>query len=49
MSLLIHIYFLKAIEAAHMAEELVNNFYRQMKEEEGRRIAAVETFSLAEK
>ena len=32
-----------------MAEELVNNSYRQMKEEEGRRIAAVETFSLAEK
>ena len=32
-----------------MAEELVNNSHRQMKEEEGRRIAAVETFSLTEK
>ena len=32
-----------------MAEELVNNSHRQMKEEEGRRIAAVETFFLAEK
>ena len=32
-----------------MAEELVNNSHRQMKEEEGRRIAAMETFSLAEK
>jgi len=32
-----------------MAEELVNNFHRQMKEEEGRRITAVEAFSLAEK
>ena len=32
-----------------MAEELVNNSYRQMKDEEGRRIAAVEAFSLAKK
>lgn len=30
-----------------MAEELVNNSHGQMKEEEGRRIAAVEAFTLA--
>lgn len=32
-----------------MVEELVNNFYRKMKEEAGRQIAVVEAFSLAEK
>ena len=32
-----------------MAEELVNNSHRQMKDDEGRRIAAVEAFSLAKK
>ena len=31
-----------------MAEELVNNSHRQMKEEEGRRITVVEAFTLAE-
>lgn len=32
-----------------MAEKLVINFHRQMKEEEGRRISTVEAFSLAKK
>lgn len=32
-----------------MGEELVNNSYRQMKEEEGQRIAAVDAFLLAQK
>ena len=40
--------FTKAIQAAYMAEELVNNSHRQMKEEEGRRITVVEAFTLAE-
>ena len=31
-----------------MAEELVNNSHRQMKEEEGWRITALEAFTLAE-
>ena len=31
-----------------MAEELVNNSHRQMKEEEGRHITVVEAFTLAE-
>ena len=33
----------------HVVEELVNNLHRQMKEEERRRIAAVEAFSLVKK
>ena len=33
----------------HMAEELANNSYRQIKEEEGRRIAAMDAYILAEK
>ena len=40
--------FTKAIEATYMAEELVNNSHRQMKEEEGRHITVVEAFTLAE-
>ena len=40
-------FFTKAIQATHMAEELVNNSHRQMKEEEGRCIATVEAFTLA--
>lgn len=32
-----------------MVEELVNNLHRQMKQEERRRIAAVEAFSLVKK
>ena len=41
--------FLKAIQVSHMAEELVNNFNRQMKEEEGQRIVVMDAFSLVEK
>ena len=37
-----------AIQAAHMAEEFVNTSHKQMKEEEGRHIAAVEASTLAE-
>ena len=33
----------------HMAEELANNSYRQIKEGEGRRIAAMDAYILAEK
>ena len=33
----------------HRAEELLNNSHRQMKDEEGRRIAIVDTFNVAEK
>ena len=40
-------FFTKAIQATHMAEELVNNSHRQMKEEDGRCIATVEAFTLA--
>lgn len=32
-----------------MVEELVNNSHNQMKEDEGRNIAAVESFTLVEK
>ncbi|XP_075634193.1 uncharacterized protein LOC142606742 [Castanea sativa] len=38
-----------AVQAVHMAKELVNNSHRQIKEEEGRRIAAVDSFALGEK
>ena len=41
--------FLQAVQLVHMVKELVNKSHQQMKEEEGRRIAAVEAFSLAEK
>ena len=37
-----------AIQATHIAEELVNDSHKQMKEEEGWHIAAVEEFTLAE-
>ena len=36
-----------AIQATHIAEELVNDSHKQMKEEEGRHIVAVEEFTLA--
>ena len=36
-----------AIQATHIAEELVSDSHKQMKEVEGRRIAAVEAFTLA--
>ena len=44
-----YILSLKAVQSAHMAEELVNKSHQQMKEEEERQIAAVEAFSFAEK
>ena len=37
-----------AIQATHIAEELVSDSHKQMKEEEGRHIATVEEFTLAE-
>lgn len=40
--------FFKAIQAAYIAKELVNNSHQQMKEKEGQCIAAVESFTLAE-
>ena len=40
-------FFTKAIQATHMVEELMNNSHKQMKEEEGRCITAVEAFTLA--
>ena len=39
----------KAVQAAHRAKELVNNSYRQMKDEERRRIAVVDAFNVAKK
>ena len=41
--------FFKAVQAMHMAEELANNSYRQIKEEEGRCIATVDAFIFSEK
>ena len=40
-------FFLMAIQATHIAEELVSDSHKQMKEEEGRHIVAVEEFTLA--
>ena len=39
----------QAIQSTFRAEEMVNNSYSKMKEEEGRRIAVVDTFHVAEK
>ena len=39
----------QAIQATFKAEEMVNYSYRKMKEEEGRRIAAVDAFHVIEK
>ena len=38
-----------AIQATFRAEELVDISYRQMKEEEARRVATVEAFNMAKK
>lgn len=40
--------FLKAIQVMHIAEELVSNSHKQMKEEEGWHIVVVKAFTLAE-
>ncbi|XP_075656328.1 uncharacterized protein LOC142626388 [Castanea sativa] len=37
------------VQAAHRAEELVNSSHRQMKEEKGRRITAMDAFNVAKK
>ncbi|XP_030945955.1 myosin-11-like [Quercus lobata] len=37
------------VQAAHRVEEIVNNTHQQMKDEKARRIAAVDTFKVAEK
>ena len=47
--LLFFILFLQAVQAAHRVEEIVINFHKVMKEEEGRRLAAVKAFELAKK
>ena len=43
------IYFLKAVEATHKAEDIVISFHKSTKEEEARRIATVKAFELAKK
>ena len=42
-------FFLKAVQAAHRAEEIVISSHKAMKEEEGRRVAAMKAFELAKK
>ena len=42
-------FFLKAVQAAYRAEEIVISSHKAMKEEEGRRIAAMKAFELAKK
>ena len=39
----------QVVQATYRADEMVNYSYRQMKEEEGTRIAAMEAFHVAEK
>ena len=39
----------QAIQATFRAEEIVNSSHRKMKKEEGKRIAAVDVFHMAEK
>ena len=41
-------FFLKAIQITHIVEKWVDDAHKQMKEEEGRCIATVEAFTLAE-
>ena len=42
------LFFFKVAQTAHKAEELLNSSHKQMKEEEGRRIAAMDAFNVAE-
>lgn len=42
-------YFLKVVQAAHKAKEIVICSHKSMKEEEARHISAVRAFELAEK
>ena len=39
----------KVVQAAYRDEELVNSSHRQMKDEDGRHIAVVDAFNVAEK
>lgn len=39
---------MKAIQATYIAKELVNNSHKQLKENEGQRIAAIESFTLVD-
>ena len=41
-------FFFKAIQTTNIAEEWVDDAHKQMKDEEGRRITAVEAFTVAE-
>ena len=45
----LHPHPFQAIQATFRAKEMVNYSHRKMKEEEGRRIVAVDTFHVAEK
>lgn len=45
----VFLFFYKAVQAAHRAEELVNSSHRQMKGEEARHIATVDAFKVAGK
>ena len=47
MLILLLFFFLKAVQAAHRAEEIVISSHKAMKEEEGRRVAAMKAFELA--
>ena len=47
--LILLLFFLKVVQAAHRAEEIVISSHKAMKEEEGRRIAAMKAFELAKK
>ena len=47
--LILLLFFLKAVQAANRAKEIVISFHKAMKEEEGRRVAAMKAFELAKK
>ena len=49
MLILLLFFFLKAVQAAYRAEKIVISFHKAMKEEEGRRVAAMKAFELAKK
>ena len=42
-------FFLKVVQAAHRAKEIVNSSHRMMKDEEARRIAAMESLRVVDK
>ena len=49
LTLVFYFFFPQAIQATFRAEEMINYSYWQMKEEEGRHIAAMEAFHMAKK